>query len=358
MPGLAGRWMDIANRLGRRALGTTAENPPVGCLLEKDGLVVGLGWTQPGGRPHAETVALAMAGEAARGATCYVTLEPCAHHGKTPPCAEALVRAGVARVVAALGDPDPRVAGRGFAMLRAAGIVVAVGEGAAEARRTLAGFLNRIVSNRPQVIAKLAVSADGRIAAQPGTETRITGPAAWARTHLLRAEADAILVGLGTVLADDPDLTCRLPGMAGRSPVRVVADSQLRLPPHSRLAASATKTPVWLLSTLDGTVAPGVSVMVCATAPDGRVNLADGLEKLAGRGINTVLVEGGAHLLDSLWQADLIDRLHIHRSPLTLGPQGLAAGPLLTEAAKRLNLITELRLGEDTASVYERRGQD
>ncbi len=358
MPGADARWMDLANRLGRRALGQTAENPPVGCVLVKDDVVVGLGWTQAGGRPHAETMALAQAGAAARGATCYVTLEPCAHHGRTPPCAEALVKAGVARVVAALSAPAPRVAGRGLETRRTAGIVVDVGQGAAEARRTLAGFLNRILRKRPQVIAKLAVSADGKIAARAGEETRITGPEAQARSHLVRARADAILVGLGTVLADDPDLTCRLPGMGHRSPIRVVADSRLRIPHASRLVATAPETPLWLLATRAGAVAPGVTVISCAATAEGRVDLADALSQLAARGINSVLVEGGAALLASLWQTDLIDRFILYRSSDDLGPQGLAAGPVLTELTKRLNLITEEQLGADLCMVYERREQD
>ena len=212
------RWMDYALRLGRRALGTTAENPNVGCVIVKNGQVQGVGWTQPGGRPHAETEALAMAGEGARGATAFVTLEPCAHHGRTGPCAEALVRAGVVRVVTALEDPDPRVSGAGHAILRAAGGTVETGMGAAEARRDLAGFLTRIIWKRPYVILKLAVSADGKIAARTGEKTAITGPEANARVHLLRAQCDAVLVGMGTVPIDDPLLTCRLPGLEARSP--------------------------------------------------------------------------------------------------------------------------------------------
>src|SRR5690242_2211562 len=193
-------FMTRAARLGHRALGTTAENPPVGCVIVKEGAIVGLGWTQPGGRPHAEVEALRMAGAAARGATAYVTLEPCAHHGRTPPCAEALVKAGIARVVCAVDDPDPRVSGRGFEILKAAGIGVERGVLADAAKADLAGFLTRITKKRSYVILKLAVSADGKIASAPGVETAITGPGARNRVHLLRAQCDAILVGMETVL--------------------------------------------------------------------------------------------------------------------------------------------------------------
>ncbi|MGI9414580.1 MAG: bifunctional diaminohydroxyphosphoribosylaminopyrimidine deaminase/5-amino-6-(5-phosphoribosylamino)uracil reductase RibD, partial [Hyphomicrobiales bacterium] len=216
------RFMRIALSLGRRNLGHTGENPSVGCVIVAgEGArahVVGRGWTAPGGRPHAETLALGRAGALAAGATAYVTLEPCAHHGKTPPCAEALADAGIARAVVATGDPDARVAGRGIEQLRAAGITVDACVLADQARRDLAGFLSRIERGRPEVTLKLAVSADGKIAAAPGKTTAITGAQARSRGHLIRAQSDAILVGRGTVVADDPSLTCRLPGMEDRSP--------------------------------------------------------------------------------------------------------------------------------------------
>ena len=246
------RWMDYALRLGRRALGTTAENPPVGCVIVRDGRVLGVGWTQPGGRPHAETEALEMAGEQARGATAYVTLEPCAHHGRTGPCAEALARAGIARVVTAIEDPDPRTSGQGHAILRAAGVAVDVGVGAEEARHDLAGFLTRIARKRPYVTLKIGVSADGKIAAGPRQRTAITGPEVKARVHLMRAQSDAILVGLSTVLIDDPELTCRLPGMEARSPIRIVADTRLSIPSKAKLVKTAEQVPVWILSTRKG----------------------------------------------------------------------------------------------------------
>lgn len=349
-------FMTRAARLGHRALGTTAENPPVGCVIAKDGVIVGVGWTQPGGRPHAETVALLMAGEAARGATAYVTLEPCAHHGRTPPCADALAAAGIVRVVAAIEDPDPRVAGGGFAILRQAGIAVTTGIGRHEALADLSGFLNRITRKRPYVILKLALSADGKIAEAAGLRTPITGPEVKARTHLLRAEADAILVGLGTVLADDPDLTCRLPGLENRSPIRVVADSKGAIPGTAHLVRTAAKVPLWLLS-LAGAVAPaGVEVLSCAPGAAGGIDLADGLAKLAARGVNRVLAEGGARLARGLIEAGLVDEMQLFRAPRVLGPQAVDGFAGLPFAAVMAGFRAgpEERLGEDRLSVYVR----
>ena len=326
------RWMDYALRLGHRALGTTAENPPVGCVIVKDGAVVGVGWTEAGGRPHAETQALAMAGEQARGATAYTTLEPCAHHGRTPPCADALVKAGVARVVSAIVDPDPRVGGKGLAILRAAGIEVQSGLRAREAARDLDGFFHRIVRDRPQVILKLAVSADGKIAAEAGKPTAITGEEARARVHLLRAQCNAIMVGMGTALADDPALDCRLPGLENRSPKPFVLGSKGKvLPPGSRLARR------------------GAEVL------SGPLNVI--LPDLAGRGINRLLVEGGAHVARSFLGQGLVDEFHLYRSPKVLGPHGVdaLAGMALAGALDEFSLIETQRLGNDDLYVYERR---
>src|ERR1700709_2401302 len=239
------RFMALALALGRRGQGRTWPNPAVGAVIMKDGVIVGRGWTQPGGRPHAEVEALRRAGEAARGATLYVTLEPCSHHGKSPPCADAVISAGIARVVSAIEDPNPEVAGQGHARLRAAGIVVDVGLSAAEAARDHAGHFRRIRDRRPHVILKLAVSSDDRIAAADHKPVAITGEAGEARVHLLRAQCDAILVGIGTVLADDPKLTSRLPGMEARSPVRGALARPLRIPGTSRLVHSARQTPLW-----------------------------------------------------------------------------------------------------------------
>jgi diaminohydroxyphosphoribosylaminopyrimidine deaminase/5-amino-6-(5-phosphoribosylamino)uracil reductase len=323
------RWMDYAARLGRRALGTTAENPPVGCVIVKEDRVIGVGWTRPGGRPHAETEALAMAGEAARGATAHVTLEPCAHHGRTPPCAEALVKAGVARVVSALEDPDPRVSGGGHAILRAAGIAAETGIGADEVRHDLAGFFTRIVKKRPYVALKLAVSADGKIAASAGERTPISGPEVQARVHLMRAQSDAILVGMDTVLADDPELACRLPGMEGRSPQPFVLSNSRELPPASKLAAR------------------GAEVL--------RGGVAAALASLAGRGVNRLMVEGGAKTARGFVEAGLVDEIHLFRAPLVIGPQGVdaLAGLGVNEVVKAFRLAQEEVLGADRLTVYE-----
>src|SRR2546425_1826992 len=242
------RFMALALALGRRGLGRTWPNPAVGAVVTKDGVVVGRGWTQPGGRPHAETEALRRAGSAASRATLYVTLEPCSHHGKTPPCVDAIVAAGVARVVSAMVDRNPEVSGAGHWRLAEAGIVVEVGVGAEEAARAHAGHIRRVRDGRPHVLLKLAVSADGKAGLAGRRTAAITGEAARAQVHGLRATSDAVLTGIGTVLADDPLLTCRLPGMADRSPVRVVLDASLRLPLDSRLVATARDTPLWVMT--------------------------------------------------------------------------------------------------------------
>src|SRR3954451_5120052 len=241
--------MRLALALGRRGLGRTWPNPAVGAVVVKDGVIIGGGWTQPRGRPHGETEALARAGDAARGATLYVTLEPCSHHGRTPPCADAIIEAGIARVVSALVDPNPEVAGAGHWRLAERGIVVEVGLGVDEARQAHAGHLRRMSEGRPQVLLKLAVSADGK-AGLPGRKPAgITGEAARGRVHQMRAESDAILIGIGTVLSDDPHLTCRLPGMIEWSPVRVVLDANLRTPLATSIIGTARDTPTWLFTT-------------------------------------------------------------------------------------------------------------
>ncbi|MGH7115700.1 MAG: bifunctional diaminohydroxyphosphoribosylaminopyrimidine deaminase/5-amino-6-(5-phosphoribosylamino)uracil reductase RibD, partial [Stellaceae bacterium] len=243
--------MRTALALARRGLGAVWPNPAVGCVIISQGRVVGRGWTQPGGRPHAETEALRRAGGAARDATAYVSLEPCCHWGRTPPCADALIKAGVRRVVIALEDPDPRVAGNGIARLRAAGLAVEIGPGAEDAAEINAGFLTRQRLGRPLVTLKLATSLDGRIATGSGESQWITGPPARQRAHLLRARHDAVMVGTGTVLADDPELTCRLPGLGHRSPLRVVLDRRLRIPRSAHVIADARQSPTWVF-TLSG----------------------------------------------------------------------------------------------------------
>lgn len=358
------RFMALALSVGRRGLGNTRPNPAVGAVVVKDGLVIGRGWTQPGGRPHAETEALRRAGDAARGATLYATLEPCSHHGRTPPCADAIVAAGIARVVSALGDPNPEVAGRGYAMLRAAGIAVTDGVCADEARRDHAGHIRRILDQRPHVMLKLAVSADGKAALSGGKPVQITGEETRARVHAMRAMSDAILVGIGTVLADDPALTCRLPGMLKASPVRVVLDPALRLPVESRLAATAKEIPVWVFCGVD---APseredrlsehGVAVIRVA-AGEGGLDLPAVLRALAERGITRLMVEGGPKIAASFLRAGLIDEAMLLRGPITIGPGGVAALDGLPldalTASPDLRLIETETIGGDTLQHYER----
>jgi diaminohydroxyphosphoribosylaminopyrimidine deaminase / 5-amino-6-(5-phosphoribosylamino)uracil reductase len=357
-------YMSAALALAARGLGDVAPNPAVGCVLVRDGRVVGRGWTQPGGRPHAETEALARAGENARGATAYVSLEPCAHYGKTPPCAEALIKAGVARVVSACEDPDGRVAGRGHAMLRAAGIAVDVGVSADEAHRLNLGFFLTKLHARPMVTLKSATTLDGRIATRTRHSKWITGNEARRAAHLLRAEHDAIVVGVGTALADDPDLTCRLPGLEDRSPVRVVFDSRLRLPLTSRLVATARQVPVWVMTAPSHDrarsavmVQAGVQVFPVATDAAGMPDVAAALKILADNGVTRLLAEGGSHLAASLLRAGVVDRLEWFRAAGVIGGDGLPAlaGFGLDQVGDMPRFIRRgaSRLGEDVWERYE-----
>lgn len=360
--------MALALALGRRGLGRTWPNPAVGAVLvredESGPIILGRGWTQPGGRPHAEVEALRRAGDTARGATLYVTLEPCSHYGKSPPCADAIVAAGVKRVVSALDDPNPEVASQGHARLRGAGITVDVGEGAEAARRAHAGHIRRVTEGRPYVTLKLAVSADGKAGLVGRRPAAITGEAARDRVHLIRAMNDAILVGIGTVLADDPLLTCRLPGMAERSPVRVVLDSALRLPLSSRLAQSAGATPVWVTA---GSAAPqdreralrkaGVEVLRVAESA-GRLDLNATLQALARRGITRLMVEGGPIVAASFLTADLVDETVLLRAGTAIGPDGIDAveghGLGLLTQSPRLTRISREAIGPDWIEHYWR----
>lgn len=328
------RFMGLALGLARRGLGNVWPNPAVGCVIVRDGRIVGRGWTQPGGRPHAEVVALAQAGDAACGATAHVTLEPCAHHGKTPPCAEALVAAGVTRVVSALEDPDPRVAGRGHARLRAAGITVETGVLAAEAETLQRGFLSRIRLGRPMLTLKLAASLDGRIATAAGESRWITGPEARRRVHAMRAAHDAVLIGAATARTDDPLLTVRGLGIA-RQPVRVVAVRNLGLPDAGALALSARDVPLWLLH---GPGAPAERVarwqdLGARTIPVDET--AEGLDPVAllgalgQAGLTRVFCEGGGQIAAALLRAGLVDQIVLLSAGVVLGADGRSAvGPL------------------------------
>ncbi|MBN8958232.1 MAG: bifunctional diaminohydroxyphosphoribosylaminopyrimidine deaminase/5-amino-6-(5-phosphoribosylamino)uracil reductase RibD [Rhizobiales bacterium] len=355
--------MALALALGRRGLGRTWPNPAVGAVIVNDGTVVGRGWTQPGGRPHAEVEALARAGNTARGATMYVTLEPCAHHGKTPPCADAIVAAGIARIVSALEDPNPKVAGQGHARLRAAGLVVDIGEGAEQARRDHAGHIRRIVDGRPQVTLKLAVSADGKAGFAGRIPAVITGEPSRPRAHRLRAMNDAILIGIGTALSDDPVLTCRLSGMQQRSPVRVVLDAHMRLPVESRLASTARETPVWVVAATDtprenedALRALGVDVLRLPS-PDGKVDLAALLKELAARGITRLMVEGGPIVAASFLAADLVDEAMLLRGPGRIGDDGIDAlhgMPLSNIGAPAFISDGIDAVGDDTIEMFTR----
>ncbi|HSR78989.1 MAG TPA: bifunctional diaminohydroxyphosphoribosylaminopyrimidine deaminase/5-amino-6-(5-phosphoribosylamino)uracil reductase RibD [Xanthobacteraceae bacterium] len=362
------QFMAQALALGRRGLGRTWPNPSVGAVIVRnDGdapIIVGRAATEPGGRPHAETQALARAGAAAAGATLYVSLEPCSHHGKTPPCADAIVIAGVARVVSALEDPNPEVAGRGHARLRAAGVEVVIGVGAAEARRAHAGHIRRVRDHRPHVTLKLAVSADGKAGLAGRRPAVISGKAARAQVHLMRAMNDAILVGIGTVLADDPLLTCRLPGMALRSPVRVVLDRSLRLPAASRLARSAREVPLWIITAETAPMVReqalrtlGIDVLRVAERA-GRLDLAGALGALAERGVTRLMVEGGPTVAASLLTADLVDAAMLIRSSAEIGADGVNALEGLPQTAltdsPRLRLIDSQQAGMDRIDQFER----
>ena len=361
------RFMQLALTLGRRGQGRTWPNPAVGAVAVRDGVIVGRGWTQPGGRPHAEPGALAQAGEAARGATLYVTLEPCSHVGKSPPCADAVIAAGIARVVSAIEDPNPEVAGQGHARLRAAGIAVAIGLCAREAAHDHAGHFRRVRDKRPHVILKLAVSTDDKIAAAGRKPVAITGELTKARVHRLRAQSDAILVGIGTVLADDPVLTCRLPGMAARSPVRVVLDRSLRLPGASRLVHSARETPLWVMtSNLSeapaamklGAAGAQVIRVASTTAPPPGLDLPEVLHALAEKGITRLLVEGGARVASSFVSAGRVDEVWLLRGTDPIGTDGIAAleGLPLSSITQSpgFRLRASETLQKDTLTIYER----
>ena len=354
--------MTHALALAARGLGRTWPNPAVGCVIVKDGRILGRGWTQPGGRPHAETMALAQAGAAAQGATAYVTLEPCAHHGKTPPCASALIAAGLARVVTALTDPDPRVSGQGHTMLRAAGIAVTEAVLTDAATRLNAGFLKRVTQGLPLVTLKLATTLDGRIATATGESRWITGPQARRSVHALRLTHDAVMVGSGTALADDPDLTVRDLG-ASHQPLRILIDSTLRHSPDSRLGRSAVTHPVWVIHTpaapqvaRDGWSATGATLIEVPATQDGHTDLHAALSALAKRGLTRILSEGGATLAAGLIHAGLVDDLALFTAGALIGADGTPAlGPLHLTALKdapRLRLTGTETLGPDTLSRW------
>jgi diaminohydroxyphosphoribosylaminopyrimidine deaminase/5-amino-6-(5-phosphoribosylamino)uracil reductase len=343
--------MAAALSLAARNLGQVWPNPAVGCVIvDQAGHVVGRGWTQRGGRPHAETEALKVAGDRAKGGTAYVTLEPCAHHGKTPPCAEALVAAGIKRCVAAIEDPDPRVFGRGLNRLREAGIVVTTGVLAEKARDLNAGFLTRVAEGRPFVSLKLATSLDGRIATRVGESRWITGEEARAFGHRLRATHDAIAVGSGTVLEDDPELTCRIAGLEHRSPVRLVFDRRGRIPGTAKVMGQ--NPPTWVLGAKPiKSASQFIEIAENAT-------LRDVLVKLGEAGLTRIMVEGGALLATGFLRAGLVDRLYWFRAPIVVGGDGLSGiAPLEIDRladSVGLRCVRRRALGNDVLELYER----
>ncbi|MCV2864459.1 bifunctional diaminohydroxyphosphoribosylaminopyrimidine deaminase/5-amino-6-(5-phosphoribosylamino)uracil reductase RibD [Defluviimonas sp. WL0075] len=357
------RFMALAIALGARGLGRVWPNPAVGCVIVSGGRIVGRGWTQDGGRPHAETQALAQAGAAARGATAYVSLEPCAHHGKTPPCAEALVKAGVARVVSAITDPDPRVAGRGHQILRGAGIPVTTGVLARDAEAAQTGFLSRVRDGRPMVTLKLATSFDGRIATASGESRWITGPEARRMVHAMRATHDAVMVGGGTARADDPALTVRGLGVT-RQPVRVVCARLLDLPTGGTLAHSVTRAPLWLLH---GPAAPKAARdiwtrlgarLIEVAEEDGALSPNALLRVLGAEGLTRVFCEGGGQFAAALLRAGLVDEIRHFSAGLALGADGRPAlGTLALDAlagAPRFRLRDQCVVGADTVTHWVR----
>ncbi len=362
-------FMKIALAMARRGLGTTAPNPSVGAVIVDDGGgLLGRGWTQPGGRPHAEVEALARAGTKARGATLYVTLEPCSHTGKSPPCADAVIKAGIKRVVCALGDPDTRVAGRGFAKLRAAGIEVVENVLGDEAHWLTLGHISRVTKNRPFVQLKIATDADGLIAAGDGAPVWVTGEEARARGHLLRAQADAILVGIGTALVDDPSLDCRLPGVGAQSPKVFVLDRKLRLPLLSKLVEQAKKREIAIVVSFGGCESQeeagrieklmSKNVQIWDEPTTKERFLPDLLRDMVNHGndVTRLLVEGGPHVWRSFLEAGVIDEIVHFRGAGTVGDGGLLPfvdkGLERVEQDKRFEMVDRRSVGSDKVFIY------
>lgn len=355
------RYMSLALSLARRGLGMTAPNPTVGCVIVQNGMVTGRGNTAMGGRPHAETIALQQAGASAKGATAYITLEPCSHHGKTPPCAEALIAADIARAVIATKDSNPQVSGRGIQLLQQAGIAITLGVGEEEARHINEGFFKVHEHSRPMVTLKLATTLDGKIATHNGESQWITGIEARQYAHLLRAQHDAIMVGINTVKADDPHLTCRLPGLFAHNPIRVVIDSQLDIRPNMKLITSAQEVPTWIITTKQhshGALPETIKVYPVDADTVGRVDIKAALNLLAAQGITRVLVEGGAKLAASLFKKNHVDRLVWFHAPKVIGNSGISAIGDLERVT--LAKIPHFRresvraLGEDIVEVYRK----
>ncbi|MDV7338656.1 bifunctional diaminohydroxyphosphoribosylaminopyrimidine deaminase/5-amino-6-(5-phosphoribosylamino)uracil reductase RibD [Terasakiella sp. A23] len=364
-------FMKAALKLAKRGLGNVWPNPAVGCVIVKDNIVIGRGWTQPGGRPHAETEALGRAGDNARGSTAYVTLEPCSHYGKTPPCALALIEAGVTRVVVALEDPDPRVSGRGIKMLKEAGIKVVMNVCRDEALEVNEGFFLKVLKNRPMFTMKMATTLDGKIAVHTGESKWITEKPTREQGHLLRANHDAIMVGIGTASQDDPHLTCRLNGLEGHSPVRIVVDRRMRLPLTNHLVTHAHKIPTWMITLGDqddiraqAYQEAGMELITPSNVSDtdGGITLSWVAEELANRGLTRVLVEGGSHLAAAMLRRKLVDRLTWMRAPRMMGHDGIPAvqafGVDHLEETPFFDRQGTYNSGDDLVEIYRRRDLD
>lgn len=360
------RHMRAALALASRGLGNVWPNPAVGCVIASLDTVIARGWTQPGGQPHAETEALNRAGDRAAGADAYITLEPCAHHGETPPCAESLVNAGIKRVFIPCRDPDPRVNGKGIEILKNANIEVVEGVENEFSRELNAGFFHRINDNRPLVTLKLATSLDGLIATQTGESKWITGAASRQRSLAMRASSDAIAVGSGTVLKDNPNLTCRIPGLENRSPIRVIFDGRLRTPLDSDIVKSTREFSTWIVTVenadndrLEKIMHAGLEVIKVKSDQSGSPDLSLALGALAERGITRLLVEGGRYLNSAFLRGNLVDRLVWFRAPSLIGGDGTSAVDALgveslANALKVSRMHTEL-IGDDLLETYNLR---
>jgi diaminohydroxyphosphoribosylaminopyrimidine deaminase/5-amino-6-(5-phosphoribosylamino)uracil reductase len=353
--------------LARRGLGQTWPNPSVGAVIVNSAhdQILGCGTTSPGGRPHAEIVALREAGEAARGGTMYVTLEPCAHHGITPPCADAIIRAGLAKVVYGIADPDPRVSGEGLRRLQQHGIIVEQGDFASDAYWLTLGHILRVTQNRPLVQVKLAVGSDGLVPAGGGAPVWVTSTPARNYAHLLRIQTDAIAVGRTTITADNPQLTCRLPGLEIRSPVRVVFAGKADISPSSRLFADVRQVPVWVVTgekaarkNLAGLEIAGAKIIACGTDKYGRLNIASALAQLAGEGVTRLFVEGGPTLVTAFLDACVTDEIFVFHGARPAGEGGLR--PFRTQGLERLDnmpgygLVNKRQFGPDTVATFRR----
>ncbi|NVK18029.1 MAG: bifunctional diaminohydroxyphosphoribosylaminopyrimidine deaminase/5-amino-6-(5-phosphoribosylamino)uracil reductase RibD [Methylocystaceae bacterium] len=363
--------MKVALKLAKRGLGNVWPNPAVGCVIVKEDTIIGRGWTQPGGRPHAETEALSRAGQTAEGATAYVTLEPCSHYGKTPPCANALIEANISRVVIAVEDPDPRVSGQGIKMLKEAGVDVLLNVCRDEALEVNEGFFLKVLKNRPLFTMKMATTLDGKIAVHTGESQWITEAPTRQQGHLLRANHDAIMVGIGTATEDNPQLTCRLPGLEHHSPVRIVVDRRMRLPLTSQLVTEAHRIPTWMVTLGDqddiraeAYREAGIELIIPSdvTQTEGGITLDWVAEELANRGLTRVLVEGGSHLAAAMLRRNLVDRLSWMRAPRIMGHDGIpvvqAFGVDHLEDTPFFDQSRRFESGNDLVEIYRRRDLD